>query len=259
MSKRKTKIQILKYISNYFKKTKRKVAIIGLSGGLDSSVVCLLASRVLGSEFVYPIFMGYYPFTSQKSLERVKKLVCLAKIPKKNLIIEDITEQLDVFKKKHPEISKLDFGNKIARERMSILYYYARQLAGLVVGTSNKSEMLLGYFTLHGDGAWDLAPIAHLYKTEVKKLAEELGIPREIIEEPPSPGLWPSQTAEKELGFSYQIADKILEKFIDQKLSPKQIEKTGISKQIILRVLKRYQENSFKLQPLGMMRYNVLV
>lgn len=239
---------IIKFIKDYFEKTGRKTAVIGLSGGLDSSVVCLLASRALGSEFVYPIFMGYYPFTSQKSLERVKKLVYLAKIPKKNLIIEDITLQLNVFKKKHPKISKIDFGNKMARERMSILYYYARKLKGLVIGTSDKSEMLLGYFTLHGDGAWDLAPIAHLYKTEVKKLAKYLGVPQEIINEPSSPGLWSGQTAGKELGFSYQIADKILEKFVDQKLSPGQIEKTGISKEIISRVLKRHQENRFKLK-----------
>lgn len=251
--------QIIDFIKSYFRKTKRWKAVIGLSGGLDSSVVCLLASRALGSEFVYPIFMPYKPFSSKKSYKNVKKIVKLAKIPKGNFIIEDITAQLNVFLKKHPKIDKIDFGNKIARERMSVLYYYARKLKGLVVGTSDKSEMLLGYFTLHGDGAWDLAPVARLYKTEVKKLARLLKIPQEIIDSPSSPGLWQGQTAKKELGFSYQIADKILEKFVDQKLSPKKIEKTGISKQTISRVLKRYQENRFKLQSAGVMRYNFIV
>lgn len=248
---------IIKFLKDYFKKANRQNAIIGLSGGLDSSVVCLLCSQALSPKFVYPIFIPYYPFTSKESFENAKKIVNLAKISKENFIIEDITAQLDVFKKSHKKISKIDFGNKMARERMSVLYYYARKMNGLVVGTSDKSEILLGYFTLHGDGAWDLAPIAHLYKTEVKKLAENLGVPKEIINEAPSPGLWKNQTAEKELGFSYEIADKILEKFIEQKLSPKQIEKTGISKQVISRVLQRYQENKFKLKLPGVMMYNL--
>lgn len=248
--------EIIEFIRDYFKKTKRKVAVIGLSGGLDSSVVTLLCTKALSPKFVYPIFMPYYPITTKTSFENAKKVIKLAKIPQKNFIIEEITDQINVFKKKHPQISKIDLGNKICRERMSLLYYYARQLAGLVVGTSDKSEILLGYFTLHGDGAWDIAPTAHLYKTEVKRLAKDLGIPQEIIDIPPSPGLWIGQTAKKELGFSYQIADRILAKLVDQKMSPKQIEKTGIPKRTISRVLQRYQENQFKLQSLGGMIYN---
>lgn len=235
-------------IKNYFEKAKRQNAIIGLSGGLDSSVVCLLCAQALGPKFVYPVFMACQPFTSKKSFENAKKIIKLAKIPSKNLIIEEITEQINLFKKKHPRISKIDLGNKICRERMSLLYYYARKLKGLVVGTSNKSEILLGYFTLHGDGAWDLGPIAHLYKTEVKKLAKSLKIPKEIINQIPSAGLWFGQKDEEELGFSYQMADKILKKLVDQKMSPEQIEKTGISKQTISRVFQRYKENQFKLR-----------
>ena len=192
--------------------------------------------------------MDYKLFTSQKSFENAKKAVKSAKIPKNNFIIEDITAQLDIFKKKHPDIGKIDFGNKMCRERMSILYYYARKLKGLVVGTSNKSEILLGYFTLHGDDASDIVPMSGLYKSEVKKLAKILKVPQEIIDIPPSADFWPGQTDEGELGFSYAMADKILKKYVDENLSIEQIEKTGISKNIILAVLQRYQANKFKLK-----------
>jgi NAD+ synthase len=247
---------INKFIKNYFTQAGRQKAVIGVSGGLDSSVTCFLCCQALGSQNVFPIFIPYQPFSAKKSFANVKRIIKLAKIPEKNFIVEDITSQLNVFKKKHPEISKIDFGNKIARERMSVLYYYARKLKGLVVGTSNKSELLLGYFTLHGDGATDLTPLAHLYKTEVKKLAKLLGVPQVIINSVPSAGLWFGQTDEGELGFSYEIADKILKKFVDKKLSAKQIEKTGIPIQSISRVLQRYQINKFKLSPIGSIRYN---
>lgn len=247
---------IVKFLRDYFKKNRKKTAVVGVSGGLDSSVVCLLCAQALGSNFVYPLFIPYRPFTVKKSLENVRKIVKLAKIPEENLIIEEITEQINLFKKNHPEISRIDLGNKISRERMSLLYFYARRLDGLVVGTSNKSERLLGYFTLHGDGAWDIGPIAHLYKTEVRKLAEILKLPKGIIKAAPSAGFWPSQTDEKELGFSYQTADKILKLFIEEKLSPSQIEKKGFSRLVIRRVLDRYQKNKFKLKQRGVMIYN---
>lgn len=258
MSNLKTTSQILKFIKNYFHRSGRQAAVVGVSGGVDSSTVLTLCAKALGPQRVYPVYIPYQPVTARKTLENVKKVMKLAKIPKKNLLIEDITDQINVFMKKHSGITKIDLGNKIARERMSLLYYHARRLKGLVVGTSNKSESLLGYFTLHGDGAWDIGPIAHLYKTEVKKLARSLGVPREIIDTPPTAGLWRSQTDEGELGFSYEIADSILKKYHDQKLSPSEIEKTGIPKQTISRVLARYRANRFKLQLPGTMRYNSL-
>ena len=242
--------KMIEFIRLFFKKANRKNAVIGLSGGIDSSTVVALSAQALGPKAVYPVFMPYYqPFRLTKSFRNAKKLIQLTKIPLKNFIIEEISAQINAFKKQHGRISKIDLGNKMARERMSLLYYYARKLNGLVVGTSNKSESLLGYFTLHGDGAWDLAPIAHLYKAEVKELARFLKIPPAIIKARPSAGLWPGQTDEAELGFSYQTADQILKKFIEQKMSPAQIEKTGISKQIISRVLKRYRDSQFKLRP----------
>lgn len=239
-------VSINKFIKEFFIQSGRKNAIIGVSGGLDSSVAFFVCCRALGFEYVYPVYIPYKPFTSKESFENVKKLVNLAKIPKNNFIIEDITGQLDIFKEKHPDVSKIDFGNKIARERMSLLYYYARKLNGLVIGASNKSEILLGYFTLHGDGAADLKPLAHLYKNEVKNLAKKLEIPEEIICAVPSADLWPGQTDEEELGFSYEMADKILKKYVDEKLSIEQIAKTGISEEIISRVIQRYQTNKFK-------------
>jgi len=238
---------INKFIKSYFKKANRQVAILGVSGGLDSSITLVLCAKALGPASVFPIYLPYQPMINPQNIRNIKKVIKLAKIPKKNLIIESITGQINSFKKKHPDIDPVDLGNKTARERMSLLYFYARKLKGLVVGTGNKSEMLLGYFTLHGDGAWDLAPIAHLYKTETRQLAKKLSIPAEIISQPPTAGFWSGQTDEKELGFTYKQADKVLRQFIDQKVPPSKIKHAGISTKIIKRILNRYQTNRFKL------------
>lgn len=203
---------INKFIKDYFKKANRKTAVVGVSGGIDSSVVVVLCARALGASNIYPVYLPYQPFAKPENLKYIRAVLKLAKIPVKNFIIEDISSQIDAFKKKHPRIAKIDLGNKMARERMAILYFHSRRLKGLVVGASNRTEMLLGYFTLHGDGAWDLAPIACLYKTEVCQLAKKLKIPKAIIAAPPTAGLWPGQTDEKELGFTYEQADQVLQR-----------------------------------------------
>lgn len=237
--------QIINFIRSFFKKANRQKAVLGLSGGIDSSLVCLLCSQALGPKNVFPIFMPYRPKVHPE-------LACSEPVepvegPQKNLIIEDITPQINAFLKNHPHLSKIDLGNKMVRERMSILYYYARKLKGLVVGTSNKSEILLGYFTLHGDGAWDLAPLAHLYKTEVIRLAKHLGLPQEIINQKPTAGLWPGQTDEAELGFTYSQADKILKKYLG-KYIPKLPKLPKHPKPLVRQVLSRVHANAFKLK-----------
>lgn len=249
--------KIIIFIRSFFKKANRNKAILGLSGGIDSSLTCLLCSQALGPKNIFPAFLSYFPSSpSQPSLpSQVQKVLKLTQIPLKNLTAEDIFPQINAFLKKHPQISKIDLGNKMVRERMSILYYYARKLNGLVVGTSNKSEILLGYFTLHGDGAWDLAPLAHLYKTEVIKLAKYLGLPQEIISQKPTAGLWPGQTDEKELGFTYSQADKILSSleivianFNGRSSSPKHPKFPKHPNPLVQKVLSRVRANAFKLQ-----------
>ena len=239
---------VIKFIEDYFKRAGRRAAIVGLSGGLDSAVTVVLCSQALGPRHVYPVYLPYQPLAKFHDLVNIKKVLKLAKIPEKHLISEDITNPTNAFKKKHPKISKIDLGNKMARERMSLLYYHARRLKGLVVGTSNRTERLLGYFTLHGDGAWDLAPIAHLYKSEIRQLAKKLNLPEAIIAAPPTAGLWPGQTDEAELGFTYEQADKVLRQFIDQKKPAKQIEKSNLPAKTISRILKRHRLHRFRLQ-----------
>lgn len=246
---------MVKFIKNYFKQAKRNYAVVGVSGGLDSSVVLVLCSQALGPKNIYPVYLPYQPLARQHHLVNIKKVLKLAKIPEKNLISEDISSQINTFQAKHPQISKIDLGNKMARERMAVLYYHARRLKGLVVGTSNRTEMLLGYFTLHGDGAYDIAPLAHLYKTEVRQLAKQLDLPEAIINQPPTAGLWPEQTDEDELGFTYEQADQVFKMAIDQKMTAQQIAKaTGLSSPMINRILDRYHHHRFKLQPQPTMR-----
>lgn len=247
--------KIINFIRSFFKKANRKTVVLGLSGGIDSSLTCLLCSQALGPKNIFPLYLPYFPSSPSHpfSPSSLKKVLRLCQIPQKNLVLEDITSQIEAFRKKHPQISKIDLGNKMVRERMSILYYYARKLKGLVVGTSNLSEILLGYFTLHGDGAWDLAPLAHLYKTEVIKLAKHLNLPQEIINQKPTAGLWPGQTDEAELGFTYSQADKILKKYLNKGKFTLSEAKFDLAKSkgpnpLVLKVLSRVRANAFKLQ-----------
>lgn len=179
--------------------------IIGLSGGIDSAVVAYLAVRVLGKENVYGLSMPYGK-QSTEDAELVAKKLGIA------YDIIDIKPVVDVFEKQAKYYQEnLPKGNLMARVRMCLLYGAANQRNMLVFGTTNKSEMEIGYFTKHGDGAVDIEPIAHLYKTQVWELAEELGVPRNVIEKKPSADLWAGQTDEGELGFSYHTLDKVLQ------------------------------------------------
>jgi len=138
-------------------------------------------------------------------------------------------------------------GNLKARIRMCVLYYYANLLNLLVIGTGNKTEILLGYTTKYGDAAADILPLGALYKTQVLELAKHLGIPEHIIKKPPSAGLWKGQTDEEELGISYELADSILTKLIDERKAPVDIKKElDISEDVIEHVIRRVEENKHK-------------
>jgi NAD+ synthase len=138
-------------------------------------------------------------------------------------------------------------GNIMARVRMILLYDLAKKRQALVCGTENKSEHLLGYFTRYGDEASDFEPIKHLYKTQVYQLAKALGVPNEIIQSPPSAGLWLGQTDEKQFGFSYYQADQILFLYLEKGLSlPVIVKKTGVEKRIVEKVISWYKTNDFK-------------
>ena len=223
-----------------FIKKRASGAIVGVSGGIDSALTAYLAKKALGSRTIFlhlPIAVGSIPkniLLLQKKLGIKIKTISLTKTYQSAL--RDL-----------PKADKMAQGNLQSRLRMAALYYFANLHNFLVLGTTNRSEMEIGYFTKYGDGGVDIEPIADLYKTEVKALAEKVCLPQEIIQAVPTAGLWPEQSDEKEIGLSYQDLDIVL-KLFSQGLGEKEIVVlTGISLSKITAVSKRKQANLHKM------------
>jgi NAD+ synthase len=197
---------IIDFIIDEVKKRKSKGLVIGLSGGLDSSVAATLAVKALGSGKVFGLILPEFNITPKSDVDDAQELAKDLKI--KHKVIE-ITMGKRVFLKQLPK-NKLAQGNFTARLRMCLIYYYATLLNRLVLGASDKSEIKLGYYTKHGDGAADILPIADLYKTEVREMAKFLQITPVISNKISSPRLWKDQTAETEIGMPYEEIDEIL-------------------------------------------------
>jgi NAD+ synthase len=215
---------ITNFIEREVKKRKRQGVVAGMSGGLDSSVVVSLAVKALGNHGVFGLILPDSKITPKSDILDAVRLA-------ENLKIEYRVIEIETMKRatlrKLPK-NRLAEGNLSSRFRMCILYYFAGIMDRLVIGTSDKSELMLGYYTKHGDGAADIFPIADLYKTEIKLLAGHLEIPSTIIEKKSSPRLWKGQTAETEIGLNYEVIDKILQHF-----DRDTINKSGISKRNI--------------------------
>ncbi len=190
-----------------------KNVVIGISGGIDSAVVATLCAYILGPEKVFGIML---PYGQQFDISDSQKIVDQLKIKSFNIDIKPVVDQFNFFH------DKFVIANIMSRIRMTYLYAFANLHHGLVVGTTNKSEYSIGYFTKFGDGGCDIEPITNLYKTEIFQFAKFLGIPESIINKKPSAGLWDGQTDEGELGFSYEQLDKFLEgEKIDQNIESK--------------------------------------
>ncbi|MFX1465283.1 MAG: NAD+ synthase [Promethearchaeota archaeon] len=214
--------RISRFIVKRIDDAKANGVIIGLSGGLDSSVTAALCVRALGHEKTFGLLMPTQT-TQQQDIDDAIKIATLLGV---KYAIEDISPSLNAFKQFQvfdPE-KKLINGNLAARLRMSLLYYYANLHNWLVIGTGNKSELLVGYFTKFGDGGCDILPLGDLYKCQVRQLADYLEIPQEIIKKMPSAGLWHGQTDEDELGTKYDTLDKILSG-LEQLMIPNEISK----------------------------------
>ncbi|HEX54904.1 MAG: NAD(+) synthetase [Candidatus Altiarchaeales archaeon] len=204
---------IEKRIAEIVRESKSKGVVLGVSGGIDSSVVLKLASESVDD--VYALIMPERGLTKRRDVEDAinlsRELNVMYEVIEINPILNSIINEFPWNKFDTDEIGKIvSIGNVKARIRMILLYLVANIDNRIVLGTGNKTEMLLGYGTKHGDLACDIKPIGDLYKTQVMQFAEFLGIPRGIIEKEPSAGLWEGQTDEKELGISYEIIDRIL-------------------------------------------------
>lgn len=221
-------------------------AVIALSGGLDSALSCALAVEALGVENVLAVRMPYKA-SSRDSLDHAQLLIDQLGVQSKTI---EITEMVEPLFKLNPDMSKMRMGNIMARQRMIVIFDQSEVFKGLVIGTSNKTEILLGYSTHYGDSASAMNPIGDLYKTQVRQLSRALNIPAPIIDKPPSADLWEGQTDEGELGFTYDEVDKLLYLLIDQRYSPLEVIEAGFDEKIVNAVTARIRRNQFKrMQP----------
>ena len=228
---------ITRFISRQVTLRKKKGIVVGLSGGIDSSVCVILACRALPSHNIIGLSMPEKHVTSQKDVQNVRSLAKKLKIKYKEIDIERGKKIL----LNDPIKDKLAGGNFSARIRMSLLYYHAATNNLLVLGTADKSELMMGYFTKFGDEGADIFPIGELYKTQVRLLAKELQVPEQILRQPSSPGFWKGQLAEKEIGLSYSEIDKILESY-----RRNQLNKGELSERKIKLVLDMIRKNQHK-------------
>src|SRR3989338_5488878 len=234
-------------IRDYFSKNKFNKAVIGLSGGLDSSVATSLVVKALGRKNVTAVLMPDIGTTSAESMKNAEMLA-------KKLGIKHHSAEINNFVRFFENLGKkMCYKNKVyaisnvkASTRMMILYYFANLENALVIGTSDKSEIALGYTTKYGDNAADILVIGDLWKTEVIEMGRFLGIPNSILRKKPSAELVPGQTAEKELGASYDVLDKILKICIEDGLSPEQITSKGFNKKLVSNVIDRIRLNEHK-------------
>jgi len=221
-------------------------AVVGLSGGIDSALSCVLAVEALGAENVLAVRMPYKS-SNADSLGHAGLLIEQLQIPNKTI---EITPMVEPLFDTDPEMTKLRKGNIMARERMIVLYDQSEVFKGLVIGTSNKTEILLGYSTQFGDAASALNPLGDLYKTQIRQLSRAVNVPVPIIDKPPSADLWGGQTDEGELGFTYEQVDQLLYLLIDHRYSPRECVEAGFGEKFVDLVLRRIKRNQFKrMQP----------
>ncbi len=233
---------LVRFIHAEIHRTGFRRGVVGVSGGIDSSVVVSLAARALGPENVLAVTMPYK--TSSAETRRDSQAV-IDQLGVRSLDVP-ITDQVDAYFAQFPEASQMRRANKCARERMTVLYDQSAAFEGLVLGTSNKSELLLGYGTQYGDMASAINPVGDVYKTQLRELAAHLKVPAEVLSKLPSGDLWVGQTDEAELGFSYADVDRLLVLLVDQRWQPERLVRAGFEAAFVDLVARRVQRNHYK-------------
>ena len=234
--------ELVEFLRENFKKAGFSKAVLGLSGGIDSALVAYLLRDALGKENVLAIMMPYKS-SNPDSLNHAKLVIEDLGINSKTI---EITDMIDAYFKNEKEATSLRMGNKMARERMSILFDYSSKENALVVGTSNKTEIYLGYSTQFGDSACALNPIGDLYKTNIWDLSRYLKIPNELIEKKPSADLWEGQTDEQEMGLTYKEADQVLYRMLEENKKVEEVLAEGFNKDLVDNILRRMNRSEYK-------------
>jgi NAD+ synthase len=230
------------FIDNEVRKAGFERVVVGLSGGVDSALSAFLAAEALGPQNVWAILMPYRT-SSPESVEHAGLVVNTLGV---HSFAVDISPMVDAYFAGFPDADHMRRGNKMARERMTILFDHSARLGGLVLGTSNKTELLLGYGTLFGDMASAINPLGDLYKTQVRQLARHVKVPTVIVEKQPSADLWAGQTDEAELGFTYEAVDKVLYLLVDQRYEVADLVAEGFDEKIVRAIHQKVQASQYK-------------
>lgn len=233
---------LIGFIRNEVRKVGFERVVLGLSGGVDSSLVATLAAQALGPKNVQALIM---PYKTSDPKSRADALQVIRQLGIEHLGI-DISRQVDAYFERFPEADQKRRGNKMARERMTILYDQSWAWRALVIGTSNKTELLLGYGTIYGDLASAINPIGDLYKTQVWQLADAVGVPTAIVQKTPSADLWAGQSDETELGFQYRQVDQLLYYLVDRRYSVEELKGLGFDPAFIDDIVRRVRDNQYK-------------
>jgi len=233
---------LVQFIREHTKKQGFSRVVIGLSGGLDSTVVAFLATEALGEKACTGVLLPH-KVSDSASLEDARRVAVKLGIRTREV---DITPLVDPFVKTFPKISQLQLGNVMARCRMIVLYQISAEEKALVAGTSNKSEILMGYGTLYGDLAYAFNPLGDLYKTQVRTLAVALGVPEGIRNKVPSADLWARQSDEGELGLTYAEADRLLVRWMDGRYTREELIAEGFDAEFTDRIMKLVISQQFK-------------
>ena len=220
-------------------------AVVALSGGIDSAVICAVSALAMGPDNVLALLL---PYKSSSESSRTDARLMIERLGVRSAEVE-ITPMVDSFASLRPAAGALRMGNVMARCRMIVAYDFSAEIGGLVVGTSNRTETLLGYGTIFGDDAWAINPVDGLYKTQIRQLAAELDIPESILTKPPSADLWVGQSDEDDLGISYEDVDKILYLLHDEERPSQEVKAMGLPADLIDGLVAKIARNAFKSRP----------